>query len=226
MNLINNGGFETGSLWPWQGMNASIHSMHLQTGYFCAELAGGMIKASIQQIVPVEPHVSYLFSMSIAKSQISGAPLMSMFLLFLDHFYQTASVGFANSMRIRNQPQSETGAWKTIVESTTESPPNAAYALLCILKAPQQASSAVLVDDIGLYLTGGGGGSGVDYTEIRNLLTSYQASNTTIVIMTSGQQTGAAAKVTSVGATLVTLTTLAGSTMSIPYEHITNIETV
>ncbi|GED70137.1 hypothetical protein BRE01_38390 [Brevibacillus reuszeri] len=66
----------------------------------------------------------------------------------------------------------------------------------------------------------------MDYAEIRNLLTSYLVANSTIVIMTAGQPTGTAGTVASVGTSIVTFSTLVGSTMTIPLEKITNIETV
>lgn len=225
MNLIVNPGFETGTLASWQSFNTTINRRFVQTGFFSAQLDGGMTNSYIQQVVPIVSNSSYQFVISLAKSSSLRAPMMSIFLLFLDASKQTVSLGFAMSMRTLNQPDSDTGAWKTIVESTTVAPATAAYALLFIHKVPQQRSSPVLVDDIGLYAYSGGGGGGMDYTEIRNLLTSYLLANTTIVIMTAGLPTGTAGKVSSVGTSIVTFTTNAGSTMTIPLEKITNIET-
>ncbi|WP_312115414.1 NTTRR-F1 domain [Brevibacillus reuszeri] len=226
MNLIANPGFETGTLAAWQSFNATINCRYVQTGFFSAQLEGGMTNSYIQQIVPVDSNSSYQFVISLAKAGELRAPMMSIFLLFLDAAQNTVSLGFALSMRTLNQPDSNTGAWKTIVESTTVSPVNAAYALLFVHKIPQQRSSPVLIDDIGLYANTGGGGGGMDYTEIRNLLTSYLVANSTIVIMTAGQPMGTAGTVASVGTSIVTFSTLVGSTMTIPLEKITNIETV
>lgn len=225
MNLIGNPGFETGTFASWMTYNVTIDRRYVQTGFFSAELAGGMTNAYIQQVVPIIPNASYQFVISLAKSSSLRAPMMSIFLLFLDASQKTVALGFALSMRTLNQPDSQTGAWKTIVESTTIAPASAAYALVFIHKVPQDQSSPVVVDDIGLYALGGGGNTPVDYTEIRNLLLSYMATKSVIVIMTAGQPTGTAGTVTSVGTNVVTVTTNAGSTMTIPFEKITNIET-
>lgn len=226
MNLVVNPSFETGTLAFWNSVNATINRQYVQTGFCSAQLAGGMTLSYIQQIVTITPNLPYQFVFSLAKSSSLRAPMMSFFVLFLNGAFETVSLGFANSMRTLNQPDSSTGAWKTIVEGTTVAPANAANALIFIQKVPQQRSSPVVVDDIGLFARGGGGGGGVDYTEIRNLLTAYQLTNTRIVIMTSGQPTGTAGLVAGVGMSVVTFSTLAGSTMTIPLEKITNIETV
>lgn len=226
MNLIVNPSFETGTLASWSYVNAMINRQYVQTGFFSAQLAGGMTISYLQQIVAITPNLPYQFVISLAKSTSLRAPMMSFFLQFLDHSFQTVSLGFANSMRTLNQPESATGAWKTIVEGTTVAPANAANALIFIQKVPQQGSSPVVVDDVGLFALGGGGGGNVDFTEIRNLLTGYQLTQTQIVIMTSGQPTGTAGVVSSVGTGVMTFSTLAGSTMTIPLEKITNIETI
>lgn len=190
MNLIGNPSFETGTFASWIPFNATINRSYVQTGFFSAELAGGMTNSYIQQTVPIVPNTSYQFVISLAKGNSLRAPMMSIFLLFLDVAQKTVSLGFAMSMRTLNQPYSETGAWKTIVEGTTVAPANAVYALVYIHKVPQDRSSSVLVDDIGLYSYGGGGSTPVDYTEIRNLLLSYLVSNTMIVIMTAVNRQG------------------------------------
>jgi len=226
MNIIGNPGFETGTFASWAPFNATINRKYVQAGFCSAELAGGMTNAYLRQIVPIVPNTSYQFVISLGKSTELRAPMMSIFLLFLDASVQTVALGFALSMRTLNQPDCRIGAWKTIVEGTTIAPANAAYALVFIHKVPQQQSSPVLVDEVGLYPLGGGGGTPVNFTEIRDLLLAYMAANTVIVMMTAGLPTGTAGNVLSVGTNVVTILTNAGSTMTIPFEQITNIETV
>jgi len=69
-------------------------------------------------------------------------------------------------------------------------------------------------------------GGGADFTELINLLTAYQTANTTVTVMTPGQPTGFAGNVDTLGTTLAHFTTNMGTTMSIPYSFISNVETV
>lgn len=225
MNLIGNPGFETGTFASWTASNATLNQRYVQTGFFSAELAGDMNDSYLKQIASITPNISYQFVVSLAKGSLLRAPMMSIFLLFQDAMQQTLSIGAAISIRTLNQPDSQMGAWKTIVETSTVAPANAVYALVFIHKVPQYRSSSVLVDDVGLYPLGGGGDPPVDFTELRNLLLTYKSSNTTVVIMTAGLPTGTAGNVASIGSNVVTITTNAGSTMTIPFEKITNIET-
>ncbi len=155
-----------------------------------------MANAYIQQVVPIFPNASYQFVISLAKSSSLRAPMMSIFLLFLDASQKTLALGFALSMRTLNQPESQTGAWKTIVESTTIAPASAAYALVFIHKVPQDQSSPVLVDDIGLYSLGGGGNSISPNNQLPfpgsplyQLLTKHIGENITVFTM-NGEITG------------------------------------
>ncbi|OEH86531.1 hypothetical protein BHU72_13040 [Desulfuribacillus stibiiarsenatis] len=51
--LIVNGGFETGGLAPWVGLNAAITSQDSHSGFFAARLTGGAVNSYIFQTVPV-----------------------------------------------------------------------------------------------------------------------------------------------------------------------------
>ena len=71
-----------------------------------------------------------------------------------------------------------------------------------------------------------GTGGDRDYSELIASLTEFVDFGTTVVIMTPGQPTGTAGTIASLGAFQLVFSTLAGTTMTIPYYFITNVESL
>ena len=76
INLIVNGGFETGTLPPWTGVGASVTSAYSHSGAYSAELSPNSVNAFIAQLVPVVPGQTYDFEASLAK--IGPLPSMNL----------------------------------------------------------------------------------------------------------------------------------------------------
>ncbi len=54
-DLIINGGFETGTLIPWDSLGAVVTSQFRHSGTFAAQLAGGAGNAFLVQFLPANP---------------------------------------------------------------------------------------------------------------------------------------------------------------------------
>ncbi len=64
-----------------------------------------------------------------------------------------------------------------------------------------------------------------DFTELIELLTLYGEGVTPVVVMTPGNPGGFSGFVNTLGTTLATFSTVAGSIMAVPYAFITNVDT-
>ncbi|WP_156900293.1 NTTRR-F1 domain, partial [Alicyclobacillus contaminans] len=147
-NRIVNGGFETGSLSPWVGVNASVTGAASHTGFFSALLTGGGLNSFIYQFVPVNPGENFEFDAYLAKFGAgTSAPVT------LTVGYYNASVSFLGYGMIVNipvggLPDGTTGNWLEVFQLTTPAPPGTTQALVLINQLPQAGSPDTLVDDV------------------------------------------------------------------------------
>nr|WP_254241439.1 NTTRR-F1 domain [Bacillus safensis] len=82
-NLIVNGGFEIGTLFPWSGVNTTITSQFSHSGYFTVGFLGGTVTSYIAQFVPAKAGEGSEFLVSLAREGFLPAPSVTIQLLIL-----------------------------------------------------------------------------------------------------------------------------------------------
>lgn len=84
INLVVNGGFETGDLAPWTASNTTISSEFSHSGNFSARFQGGPVVSFIAQFVPVNPGEGLELLASFAKVGFSPAAPVTIQVFYFD----------------------------------------------------------------------------------------------------------------------------------------------
>lgn len=122
-NLVVNSSFETGSLSPWIGFNASITSAYAHTGFFSVLLQGDNINAYIYQFVPVTSGDRYELLTSIAKVGVGTAPAVTIQLLYYDASFNFLGYGIIESININSVPDvTINNTWLETYRNATAAP--------------------------------------------------------------------------------------------------------
>ncbi|MBM7717577.1 hypothetical protein JOC94_004606, partial [Bacillus thermophilus] len=150
INLIRNGGFETGTFEFWNAVNATITSTNAHSGQFAASFDIGSQTSSLSQTVPITPNQTYLFKVSLATRAFNNRVLLR--IVFLNDADQVVGTGLdteVNFGSIFSSPTFE--AWKEIYHVTEPAPATATKARVEIIKPGVVGSiDRVLVDDVNL----------------------------------------------------------------------------
>ncbi|WP_175075014.1 NTTRR-F1 domain, partial [Terribacillus sp. AE2B 122] len=155
-NIVENGGFESGSLVPWVSSFASITQQFVHSGNFAAELDGGQNVAYLAQYaIPAIPGNSYSLSLYLAKDSELAAPPVQIQIIFLNEAFQTTGTGLFQAVSAENIPYAGQGNWATITATTEIAPPGTTQIYLLINTLPAPAAADVLVDDVSVVAEGG-----------------------------------------------------------------------
>lgn len=93
INLIVNGGFETGALPPWTGVGASVTSAYSHSGTYSAELSTDSVNAFIAQLIPVVPGHTYDFEASLARIGPLPSTTIGILLAYYDASFNYLGTG-------------------------------------------------------------------------------------------------------------------------------------
>ncbi|WP_179134083.1 NTTRR-F1 domain [Halobacillus massiliensis] len=147
-NRIINGGFETGSLAPWNGFNANVTSTASHSGQYSAQLILPSSLGFINQIVNASPGESFEFLASFARVTAAPSPRIQINVVFYDAMLNPLSTGLTFSILPNRLPP--VGTWLEVYQTTGIAPANTSFAGVFIQKLPQPGGSNVYVDDVAL----------------------------------------------------------------------------
>jgi hypothetical protein len=159
-NLIVNGGFETSSLPPWGGVNASVTSTESHSGFYSALLTGGSANSYIYQFVPVRPGENFEFAAFLAKLGAGTSAPVTLTVGYYNASFSFLGYGMIVNIPTGGLPDATIGNWSEIFQTTTPAPTGITQALVLINKLPQAGSPDVLVDDVSFIATGPTGPTG------------------------------------------------------------------
>lgn len=149
-NLIINGGFETGTLSPWAGINATISMQYSHSDFFSARLQGGNTVSYIAQIVSINPGEGFEFLVSLAKVGLAPAAPVIIQVIYLDNLSISTGNGFFTNIPVDRIPTANSDTWLEIYQTTIPAPPNTTQAVIVINTLPQLGTADILVDDVAL----------------------------------------------------------------------------
>lgn len=149
LNLVSNGGFETGTLTPWNSLNASITTTGTHSGLYAALLAGGNVNAVVSQFVPVQGSAVLQFMVSLAAAGTSPNPLVLITVGYYDESFQFIEYGIVEEIFGDRLPNGLEGEWLTLYPIASV-PDGAVQALVVINKVASAGAADVLVDDVQL----------------------------------------------------------------------------
>jgi len=149
-NLIINGGFETGTLSPWAGINATISMQYSHSGFFSTRLQGGNTVSYIAQIVPINPGEGFEFLVSLAKVGLAPAAPVIIQVIYLDNLSISTGNGFFTNIPVDRIPNANNDTWLEIYQTTIPAPPNTTQAVIVVNTLPQVGTADILVDDVSL----------------------------------------------------------------------------
>ena len=148
-NRIINGSFETGSLAPFTGVNATISSPTSHTGSFSALLTGGTANSFILQFVPVLPSENFELFVSLTKIGSAISPPIS---ITVGYYNGSSFLGYGLITNIPSGhlPDNNENDWTEIYQTTSPAPAGTTQALVLINKLPLAGSADVFADDVAL----------------------------------------------------------------------------
>ncbi|HBZ09404.1 MAG TPA: collagen-like protein, partial [Bacillus bacterium] len=146
-NLINNGGFETGTLGGWTANNTSITTSHTHTGQYAAVFNQGFVASSLTQTVPISPNQSYLLKVSLASQ---GSNQIILRVIYLNENNVEVGTGLDINVPFGQLfPVSIYENWKEIYQVTEPAPSTATKARVEIIKPGNlSAMFRVVIDDV------------------------------------------------------------------------------
>ncbi|CAG7651195.1 hypothetical protein PAESOLCIP111_06266 [Paenibacillus solanacearum] len=150
VNRLVNGGFETGSLSPFNGINAVVVSSNSHSGYFSVRLAGGTANAFMQQFVPVAPGESFELIVSLAKLGAAVSPPVTLTVGYYNAVFAFLGYGLITSIPAGRIPDNNEADWTVIYQTTSTAPAGTTQALVLINKLPLSGSADMFVDDAAL----------------------------------------------------------------------------
>lgn len=148
-----NPGFETGTLSPWVGLNASVITDPVHQGFFKADLAGGGLNSFIFQYVPVIPTETGQLILSLAKDSALPAPIVTVTVQYYTAAFAFLGFGLLENIQPDGLPLSSAQTWKTVYATVSTVPATAVNALIVINALPAAGTSAVSVDDVELVFS-------------------------------------------------------------------------
>ncbi|MED1525643.1 NTTRR-F1 domain [Bacillus licheniformis] len=157
-NLIVNGEFETGTLFPWSGVNTTITSQFSHTGYFSARFLGGTVTSYIAQFVSARAGEGNEFLVSLAREGFLPAPSVTIQVTYFDSQFNFLGYGLFAIVPSSRIPVAENGTWLEVYQTTSPAPPSTTQAFILINNIPQVGTANVLVDDVALLSVEGGEG--------------------------------------------------------------------
>ncbi|PAC98086.1 NTTRR-F1 domain, partial [Bacillus licheniformis] len=92
-NAVMNGGFETGTLSSWLGVNASVTSQFSHSGFFSARFLGGTVTSYIAQFVPARAGEGSEFLVSLARASFLPAPSVTIQVTYFDSQFNFLGYG-------------------------------------------------------------------------------------------------------------------------------------
>src|SRR5690606_6693582 len=111
INLIENGGFENGSLNPWISLNAEITSEFSHSDYFSVKLTDEQSVAFIGQFIPVQEGEQYEFFASLAKVGTLQSPMISISVVYYDDSLNLLGYGLIKNFSTNTLPNAEDNQW-------------------------------------------------------------------------------------------------------------------
>jgi spore maturation protein CgeB len=145
-NRISNGDFQSEEWDPWLPTNTTRNDTVSLSGSKCAEFAGGMTNAFIQQYVPVEQGKVYQFSASFARLG-EGKPA---FVSIMIQYFTADNVFITSALQAMTYCDVENAAdlgWLPLRAVTIAAPETAGKALIIINKLPVEDAAPIVVAD-------------------------------------------------------------------------------
>lgn len=152
-NRVINGGFESGALAPWVGLGASVTSAFSHSGFFSAQLDGGLSNSYIFQFVPASPGENFEVFVSLADSGPANSAFVSVTVQYYSATFTFLGYGLILNIPSGRLPNAANETWLELYQTTTAAPAGTTQALVLVNKLPQAGSPNVLVDDVALLLT-------------------------------------------------------------------------
>ena len=151
LNLITNGGFETGNLNGWvTGSNSTTTNVNSHSGTYAALLQQGIIPSYIGQFVPAATGDTLELILSLARPNSLQAPAVLIQVFFFGQNLQLLGTGASNFIPPNRLPNAQISTWKEIYLTTGTAPAGTTQAYLLINVIPLEGASDVLVDDVAL----------------------------------------------------------------------------
>ncbi|MGG4412286.1 NTTRR-F1 domain, partial [Niallia taxi] len=151
LNLISNGGFETGNLNGWiTSSNATTTNQFSNSGTYSALLPQGTETSYIGQFVPASPGDALELNLSLARPGSLPAPAVLIQIFFFNASFQQLGTGLSTFIPANRLPNAQNSTWQSINLTTVVAPPGTTQAYLLINLIPLQGGSGVLVDDVSL----------------------------------------------------------------------------
>jgi hypothetical protein len=149
-NVLINGGFETGSIVPWNASNTVITSQFSHTGAYSARLQGGAVTSYISQYFLAAPGNGIEFLASFAKVGANPSIPIVVQIYFLSSSYVVLSLGLNFNVPTNRIPNINDATWLEVYQTSLLPPPGTTYGFLVISNLPQAGTADVLVDDVSI----------------------------------------------------------------------------
>lgn len=149
-NRIINGGFETGSIYPFSASNVFITNTNSHLGVFSAQLVGGVMNSYLAQFVSISPHETFKFFASFTKIGSSISPPIRIVIAYYDASFNFLENGLVTQIVTDRLCTNDEGDWLEVYFTTSPAPDLSSQAFVLINKLPQSDSANMLVDDVSL----------------------------------------------------------------------------
>ncbi|MFP7473464.1 NTTRR-F1 domain, partial [Niallia taxi] len=156
LNLITNGGFETGNLidWFFPG-NSTVTNQFSHSGTYSALLEQGIEPAYIGQFVPSIPGENLELLVSFAKDSNKQSPAVLVQVFFFGENFDLLGTGLSTFLPANRLPNAQTSDWQEVYLTTNSAPIGTNQAYLLINLIPLVGASNVLIDDVALLTATG-----------------------------------------------------------------------
>jgi hypothetical protein len=142
-NRIENGGFETGSLPPWIGVNTIVTRVKSHTGIYSAVMGSTM--ASLSQYFTISPREVFDFSVAISKNGLGLNTNIKITITYYDNSLRNLGQGLGLTIPANQLPNN--GDWIIAFKSTFPVPEGASVGLVSLEKT---GNTSIFIDDVSI----------------------------------------------------------------------------
>jgi len=123
VNVLSNGGFETGNLASWYSQYTTVTNTYSHSGYYSARLSGGAVNSYISQFVPVQAGENLEVQYALSKVGSSPNPLVSLSISYYDDAYNYLSSGLIINNYMSRIPDVTSEGWIELANVSSPAPP-------------------------------------------------------------------------------------------------------
>lgn len=150
-SVLENPSFETGTLAPWVGFNATVTPGNAHQGFFKAELGTQDESGVIYQLISVAPGDTGQLILSLTKATGEApSPLLAIVITYFDADFNFIETGLLQRISTNELPLNSNQAWKTVYSLTLTVPPTGSFAIVSLSTPPLAGASSIFLDDVEL----------------------------------------------------------------------------